>query len=163
VQGGGGAAAAGRGIASAAGAIPSFPGRARGAERVRLAENTAAGNGGLAGCAGRHAPNNARCLENALAAWQTLLQRATDLVFAAVVTAGSGKRPQMAAIAAAWPNRVGRHLRTTHAPEDPGRILDDVPARIPAGTDLLVKGDRASRHALSIGAKQRPVIWCDRR
>jgi len=61
-------------------AIPSFiPGGARRMERVRLAENTLAGTRPFAAVLVDYAHIAQMAWRTALAAWQTLLQRATDL------------------------------------------------------------------------------------
>jgi UDP-N-acetylmuramoyl-L-alanyl-D-glutamate--2,6-diaminopimelate ligase len=65
-----------------------------------------------------------------------------------------GKRPQMGSIAARLADAV---MVTSDNPrtEDPDRILEDVVAGIPAGTELQVNGDRAAAIATAI-AEARP-------
>ncbi|APD47424.1 UDP-N-acetylmuramoyl-L-alanyl-D-glutamate--2,6-diaminopimelate ligase [Synechococcus sp. CS-602] len=130
-------------------AIPSFPGVPGRMERVRLAEHSAGTEALPAVLVDyAHTPDG---LENALAACRPFCSGRLICVFGCGGDRDRGKRPQMAAIAARLADRV---VVTSDNPrtEDPGRILDDVAAGIPAGTDLLVEGDRASAIALSIAA-----------
>ena len=93
-----------------------------------------------------HTPDG---LESALAASRPFSQGRLICVFGCGGDRDRGKRPQMAAIAARLADRV---VVTSDNPrtEDPQRILEDVVAGIPAGTELLVNGDRASAIAEAI-------------
>ncbi|MGB5239405.1 MAG: cyanophycin synthetase, partial [Prochlorococcaceae cyanobacterium] len=95
-----------------------------------------------------HTPDG---LENALAACRPFAQGQLVCVFGCGGDRDRGKRPQMAAIAARLADRV---VVTSDNPrtEDPQRILDDVVAGIPAGTDLLVEVDRAAAIEAAIAA-----------
>lgn len=126
-------------------AIPSFRGVPGRMERVVLPEATEL-PAVLVDYA--HTPDG---LENALSACRPFAQGQLVCVFGCGGDRDRGKRPQMAAIAARLADRV---VVTSDNPrtEDPQRILDDVVAGIPAGTDLLVEVDRAAAIEAAIAA-----------
>lgn len=126
-------------------AIPSFRGVPGRMERVVLPE-AAELPAVLVDYA--HTPDG---LENALAACRPFAQGELVCVFGCGGDRDRGKRPQMAAIAARLADRV---VVTSDNPrtEDPQRILDDVVAGIPAGTELLVEVDRAAAIEAAIAA-----------
>ena len=95
-----------------------------------------------------HTPDG---LENALAASRPFTDGQLICVFGCGGDRDRGKRPQMAAIAARLADRV---VVTSDNPrtEDPDRILGDVVAGIPDGTDLRVEGDRATAIGEAIAA-----------
>ncbi|MFQ6537585.1 MULTISPECIES: UDP-N-acetylmuramoyl-L-alanyl-D-glutamate--2,6-diaminopimelate ligase [Aphanothece] len=97
-----------------------------------------------------HTPDG---LDNALTASRPFTQGRLVCVFGCGGDRDRSKRPQMGAIAARLADRV---VVTSDNPrtEDPARILEDVVAGIPAGTDLQVEGDRATAIAMAIASAQ---------
>jgi len=95
-----------------------------------------------------HTPDG---LESALKACRPFCSGRLICVFGCGGDRDRTKRPQMAAIAARLADAV---VVTSDNPrtEDPQRILDDVVAGIPAGTDLQVEADRARAIASAIAA-----------
>ncbi len=103
-----------------------------------------------------HTPDG---LDNALQASRPFTSGRLICVFGCGGDRDRSKRPQMGAIAARLADRV---VVTSDNPrtEDPQRILEDVVAGIPAGTDLEVEGDRARAIAAAISGSRSPRIWC---
>jgi len=135
-------------------ALASFGGVPGRMERV-TANNGAsnAGNGELDGAPAvlvdyAHTPDG---LENALAACRPFTTGRLICVFGCGGDRDRSKRPLMGAIAARLADQV---VVTSDNPrtEDPGRILDDVVAGIPAEAGAQVEPDRAAAIALAIGA-----------
>jgi len=95
-----------------------------------------------------HTPDG---LENALAACRPFTEGRLICVFGCGGDRDRTKRPQMGGIAARLADGV---VVTSDNPrtEDPERILEDVVAGIPAGTDLRVESDRARAIADAIAA-----------
>jgi UDP-N-acetylmuramoyl-L-alanyl-D-glutamate--2,6-diaminopimelate ligase len=93
-----------------------------------------------------HTPDG---LDNALAACRPFTAGRLICVFGCGGDRDRSKRPQMGAIAARLADQV---VVTSDNPrtEDPQRILDDVVAGIPAGTQLRVEGDRATAIASAV-------------
>jgi UDP-N-acetylmuramoyl-L-alanyl-D-glutamate--2,6-diaminopimelate ligase len=93
-----------------------------------------------------HTPDG---LDNALQACRPFTRGRLICVFGCGGDRDRSKRPQMGAIAARLADAV---VVTSDNPrtEDPQRILDDVLAGIPAGTELQVEADRASAIASAI-------------
>jgi UDP-N-acetylmuramoyl-L-alanyl-D-glutamate--2,6-diaminopimelate ligase len=135
-------------------AIPSFGGVPGRMERVLPAGSLPAGLDAPAPALPAvlvdyaHTPDG---LENALAACRPFTAGHLICVFGCGGDRDRGKRPQMAAIAARLADRV---VVTSDNPrtEDPERILEDVVAGIPDGTDLVVEGDRATAIATAIAS-----------
>ncbi len=102
-----------------------------------------------------HTPDG---LENALAACRPFTEGRLICVFGCGGDRDRGKRPQMGSIAARLADAV---MVTSDNPrtENPDRILEDVVAGIPAGTELQVNGDRAAAIASAIaGAKAEDLV-----
>ena len=97
-----------------------------------------------------HTPDG---LENALAACRPFTEGRLICVFGCGGDRDRTKRPQMGAIAARLADGV---VVTSDNPrtEDPERILEDVVAGIPAGTELQVEIDRARAIADAIAAAE---------
>jgi len=95
-----------------------------------------------------HTPDG---LENALAACRPFTNGRLICVFGCGGDRDRSKRPQMGGIAARLADSV---VVTSDNPrtEDPGRILDDVLAGIPADTSVVVEADRAQAIANAIAA-----------
>ena len=95
-----------------------------------------------------HTPDG---LENALAACRPFTRGRLICVFGCGGDRDRSKRPQMGAIAARLADAV---VVTSDNPrtENPARILEDVVAGIPAGSELQVEADRATAIAASIAA-----------
>jgi UDP-N-acetylmuramoyl-L-alanyl-D-glutamate--2,6-diaminopimelate ligase len=93
-----------------------------------------------------HTPDG---LENALEACRPFTAGRLICVFGCGGDRDRSKRPQMGAIAARLADAV---VVTSDNPrtEEPGGILEDVLAGIPAGTTLQVDGDRAAAIAAAI-------------
>jgi UDP-N-acetylmuramoyl-L-alanyl-D-glutamate--2,6-diaminopimelate ligase len=93
-----------------------------------------------------HTPDG---LESALAACRPFTAGRLICVFGCGGDRDRSKRPQMGAIAARLADAV---VVTSDNPrtEDPARILDDVVAGVPAGTELQVEQDRAAAIAGAI-------------
>ncbi|MFM7286652.1 MAG: UDP-N-acetylmuramoyl-L-alanyl-D-glutamate--2,6-diaminopimelate ligase [Cyanobium sp.] len=95
-----------------------------------------------------HTPDG---LENALTACRPFTRGRLICVFGCGGDRDRSKRPQMGAIAARLADAV---VVTSDNPrtEDPARILEDVVAGIPAGSNLQVEADRARAIAMAIAA-----------
>ena len=93
-----------------------------------------------------HTPDG---LRNALLASRPFTKGRLICIFGCGGDRDRGKRPQMASIAATLADRI---VVTSDNPrtEDPNRILDDIVAGLPSGTDFSVDGNRASAIADAI-------------
>jgi UDP-N-acetylmuramoyl-L-alanyl-D-glutamate--2,6-diaminopimelate ligase len=127
-------------------ALESFRGVPGRMERVRAPEGL--GPAVLVDYA--HTPDG---LESALAACRPFTEGRLICVFGCGGDRDRTKRPRMGEIAARLADGV---VVTSDNPrtEDPQRILDDVVAGIPAGSDLRVEGDRARAIAETIAAAE---------
>ena len=93
-----------------------------------------------------HTPDG---LRNALLASRPFTKGRLICIFGCGGDRDRGKRPQMASIAATLADRI---VVTSDNPrtEDPNRILEDIVAGLPSGTDFSVDGNRASAIADAI-------------
>jgi len=93
-----------------------------------------------------HTPDG---LRNALLASRPFTKGRLICIFGCGGDRDRGKRPQMASIAAMLADRI---VVTSDNPrtEDPNRILEDIVAGLPSGTDFSVDGNRASAIADAI-------------